>query len=310
MVFHTYCDKREPPVPEDMRAPVETPVLLDFLTCCAGLYSGSAAKNYVYGVKAWHTVHALPWRVDENQLTAALSAVEKMTPPSSRRPKRHPVTVDWLCKVAGQLDMSKPLDVAVFACLTTVFWSVSRLGEFVVPSVDSFDPAAHITRSCVSQGTEGRLGLPVTTFNLPRTKKAPNGEPAQWSSQRGATDPEAALAAHFTINNPGENDHLFAWRSTGNKLVPLSRRTFFRRVERAVAAAGLESMNGHGLRIGGVLEFLLRGVSFEVVKVLGRWSSDAFLLYLRKHGAILAPYIQDTPVLEPFTRIAMPSRIR
>ncbi|PPQ85593.1 hypothetical protein CVT24_012293, partial [Panaeolus cyanescens] len=61
------------------------------------------------------------------------------------------------------------------------------------------------------------------------------------------------------------------------------------------------------LRIGGVLEFLLRGIPFDVVKELGRWSSNAFSIYLRKHAAILAPYIQDVPVLEPFTRVAMPA---
>lgn len=51
-------------------------------------------------------------------------------------------------------------------------------------------------------------------------------------------------------------------------------------------------MQGHGIRIGATLEYLLRGVPFDAVKVIRRWKSDAFLLYLRKHAEIMAPYMQ------------------
>ena len=60
--------------------------------------------------------------------------------------------------------------------------------------------------------------------------------------------------------------------------------------------------------IGAMLEYLLRGVPFDVMKVKGRWASNAFQLYLRKHNQILAPYMQSMPpetALE-FTRLAMP----
>lgn len=40
------------------------------------------------------------------------------------------------------------------------------------------------------------------------------------------------------------------------------------------------------------LEYLMRGISFEAIKVIGRWSSDAFYGYLLKHKQILAPYLQ------------------
>jgi hypothetical protein len=48
-----------------------------------------------------------------------------------------------------------------------------------------------------------------------------------------------------------------------------------------------------------------------VVRVIGRWSSDAFTIYLRKHSAILAPYLQASSVMEPFVQYtSMPSRLR
>ena len=70
---------------------------------------------------------------------------------------------------------------------------------------------------------------------------------------------------------------------------------------------GQKPLNGHGIRIGSTLEYLLRNVPFDVVKVKGRWCSDAFLVYLRRHAQILAPYIQARSSLhESFLRLTLP----
>ena len=311
-VFHAFCDALG--ILERDRAPISTPLLLHFISCCAGVYSGSTAVNYVAAVKAWHQMHALPWRVDEGQVSAALSAADKMAPPASKRKKRAPVTVDFIEQVAKQLDNDNPLDVAVLACLTTVFWSVSRLGEFLPDGVEKFDLARGVKRRNVKLDMQdSRLpGAKVTVFDIPTTKAAPDGESVFWAAHEGPSDPHTALLQHFKVNNPGVDDHVFAWcpAKKGAKPRPLSKHTFMARVNKAAKAAGIPEIKGHGIRIGGVLEHLLRGVPFEVVKVMGRWASDAFQIYLRKHGAILTPYIQDKPVLEPFTRIAMPTMLR
>jgi hypothetical protein len=72
-------------------------------------------------------------------------------------------------------------------------------------------------------------------------------------------------------------------------------------------AAGLERIHEHGIRIRATLEYLLRGVPFDVMKVKGRWASNTFQLYLRKHNQILAPYMQSMPpeIALEFTRLAM-----
>ena len=75
----------------------------------------------------------------------------------------------------------------------------------------------------------------------------------------------------------------------------------------AARAAGLDPHQGHGICIGSMLEYLLRGMPFKVMKVEGWWASDAFLVYLTKHAQILAPYMQAVPeVHENFIRLTMP----
>ncbi|KAF6746086.1 hypothetical protein DFP72DRAFT_1076671 [Ephemerocybe angulata] len=67
---------------------------------------------------------------------------------------------------------------------------------------------------------------------------------------------------------------------------------FIQVVHAAPDKVGLDHLQGHGIRIGSAPEYLLRGVPFDVMKSEeGRWASDAFQLYLRKHQ-ILAPYMQ------------------
>lgn len=127
-----------------------------------------------------------------------------------------------------------------------------------------------------------------------------------WAKQNGPTDPEDALENHFRVNNPPDNHHLFAYRfKSGHR--PLTKSKFIDRLATAARAAGLDPLQGHGIRIGSTLEYLLRGMPFDVMKAKGRWASDAFLLYLRKHALIMAPYIQAVPIVhDAFVRYTMP----
>lgn len=69
----------------------------------------------------------------------------------------------------------------------------------------------------------------------------------------------------------------------------------------------LADLKGQSLRIGGTLFYLLKGVQFDVVKVIGRWAGEAFTLYLRDHALILAPFLQaDQQLFNNFMRVAMP----
>ncbi|KDQ50951.1 hypothetical protein JAAARDRAFT_85199, partial [Jaapia argillacea MUCL 33604] len=78
-------------------------------------------------------------------------------------------------------------------------------------------------------------------------------------------------------------------------LRPLTRTEFLKRLSIAAAVVGVDSLKGHGIRIGATLEYLLRGIPFDVVKSIGRWSGDSFTIYLRQHAVVMAPYIQGTP---------------
>ncbi|KAL5476580.1 hypothetical protein ACEPAI_3260 [Sanghuangporus weigelae] len=225
-------------------------------------------SDYIAGIRAWHVLHRVPWSINETELKSLLRGADSLTPDTSKRPAREPYTPAMMSILRAHLNLSDPLDAAVFACITTSFYSCARLREFTLPTQSAFLPHLHVKPSDVSERMD-RQGRQVRAFTLPGTKTAPNGEEVFWAAQEGPTDPLAAFQNHLDINSP--------------------------------------PLNGPFIRIGATLEYLLRGVPFDVVNAIGRWASDAFTLYLRKHAQILAPYLQATrEVHGQFIRLTMP----
>jgi hypothetical protein len=150
-------------------------------------------------------------------------------------------------------------------------------------------------------------GSQVTKFFIPFTKAAgAAGESIQCMRQDGPADPIAALENHLCVNKASPGEHLFAWQPKEGTVRPLSKRQVISFISSLAKTQNIPNIKGHSLRIGGTLEYLLRGVPFDVIQAQGRWASKVFTLYLRKHAMILAPYLQASPALEPFTRYTQP----
>ena len=306
LVYHVYCDMKE--VPEESRAPASQSNITSFIVSLAGSYSGSTISNYIHGIRAWHVLHGLEWRLSSMETDAALRGAERLAPPSSKRKKRQPYTPEFITKLREHLKLEDPFDPAVFACLTICFYAAARVGELVVPRLDSFSPSHHVTTANLRTDRDAN-GLEATVLHLPHTKAASlEGEDVFWSSHLGPTDPYEALQNHRQVNHPSESDHLFAYRHKG-QLRPLTKHAFIKRLASAARQAGLEPLQGHGIRIGATLFYLLLGLPIEAMKVMGRWGSDAFLVYLRKHAQILTPLIQANPQAhEAFSQFILPAQ--
>ncbi|KAK0444519.1 uncharacterized protein EV420DRAFT_1622731 [Desarmillaria tabescens] len=103
-----------------------------------------------------------------------------------------------------------------------------------------------------------RNNLEQTVFFIPKTKTSANGEDVFWAIQSGLTDSDHLLQNHFFS-------------------------AFLARLHKAFKQAKINPLQGHGIRIRSTLEYLLCGTPFDIIKTIGRWKTDAFLLYLRKH---------------------------
>jgi len=84
------------------------------------------------------------------------------------------------------------------------------------------------------------------------------------------------------------------------------KQTFMDHLNSIASLLSIAHLKGHGIRIDSTLEYLLRGVPFDIMEAMGRWAGRSFLLYLRQHAIIMAPYMQTHTVLDAFTRYTMP----
>lgn len=109
------------------------------------------------------------------------------------------------------------------------------------------------------------------------------------------SDPYVAFKHHL-VTNAGILDDapLFSFMTADGSYAPMTRHWFLSRCEDVWVAAGMPHMAGHGFRIGGVTELLLRGTPPDVVAIQGRWKSRSFLEYWRQIEGVLSLFITNS----------------
>lgn len=207
----------------------------------AATYLGKMISNYLNGVHVRDIMHGVAWALETREMDTMLKAAEKLTPSTSKRKKHLPHTPTFISAIRQQLDLEAPLDVAIFACLTTCFYASARLGEFTVCTLVSFKPNKHVAIQNLSHDQD-QNGLKVTVPHLPTTKAASiESEDVYWVSQDGDTDPMAALQNHLHINQQSEASYLFAYQAK-HICHPLTKSKFLKRVANTVCATDLEPL--------------------------------------------------------------------
>ena len=165
------------------------------------------------------------------------------------------------------------------------FWGIAQIGELTIRRLNGFDPAWHISVSHISTCTDRQLQAEVTVLHPPWMKSAGfRSEKIIWAKQSGPVDSDHGLQNHLYVNNPMAGEHLFSHTITSSKGPehrPLTQNLFITHICEACQSAGISVRYGHSFHIGGTLEYLLHGNSFDQVKYHGRWASDAFRVYLR-----------------------------
>jgi hypothetical protein len=293
--FTAFCDREG--VSNQFRLPASERLLCAFAASLAGKRSGKTIRSDLSAIRAWHIVNDVPYTTGL-QLQYTVKGALNMTPETSKRPLRPPVSWEMLDLLTKHLDYNDPEDICVLACALVATSGQARLGELLPTCTTKHDPS--------QQPSVFDLQPPSTAagsraLHLPTSKTSGHaGATIYLCSQTDCSDPTGPLNIHLKINSPPPDYPLFAYRSNGG-YVALTRRHFLGRCNEIWARNGLTPVSGHCFRIGGTTLLLLRGVSPDIVKAMGRWSSDAFLRYWRSleilaplHAELLAPYVSQT----------------
>ena len=200
------------------------------------------------------------------------------------RKLRKPLTVDKLAatiKFAREVTGSTFNGAALKAALSLGVYLLLRVGEIVSPKTTGHNPAKGLNVDDVvffpSFENAERMEVHIKNSkgdpfrNGCRLKVHANGSETcpvklmrKWLTVRGRTDGKGAL-----------------FRLSSGKL--LTRSTLQRWMRAALTLAGYvgEEHSCHSLRAGGAESLVAAGFDSSVIQVLGRWASNAFLLYLK-----------------------------
>ncbi|KAG6327425.1 hypothetical protein ID866_11664 [Astraeus odoratus] len=162
------------------------------------------------------------------------------------------------------LDLNHLCDTAIYACIIVTFYSISRLGEFTVPSLLKFNNAPAPYIKCLHFTVKADTkGLPILSFHIPFMKCCPEGEDMHCAPLDHLTDPAIWLNNHLHINYPAQEDHLFTWRHPKG-LCPLTKTEVTKCLNELVTQYNLPNIKGHGFCIKGTLHYLLLGTPFDI----------------------------------------------
>ena len=201
--------------------------------------------------------------------------------------------IEHIYALKAGLDLSNSFDAAVWAVACIAFWCCCRLGELVIPSDNLFNGLKHVARGTSVVHNCTGLGVKFATMHIPWSKTTQaEGADISITAHEDLSCPYIALKHHLLCSpDVPPSAPFFSFATIDRKWAPMTKPWFMARCNEIWVEAGLPDIPGHGYRIGGATHLLLTGVAPDIVAVLGRWKSRAFLDYWRQIQSILPLFL-------------------
>ena len=175
------------------------------------------------------------------------------------------------------------------ACLG--FFGFLHCAEFTISTVNAFDPSKHLTLGDVLVTPDLQCSTLAVKIKMSKTDQFGKGLWIYFQHTGVALCPVEAMLEYIKLRGTKEGPLFLT--SEGQ---PLTRSYFVGSLRKALALAGINDSNyaGHSFGIGAATTALRAGVSDAKIKMLGRWESSAYQLYLqtpRQELAAISPIL-------------------
>ena len=168
------------------------------------------------------------------------------------------------------------------------FYGFLRCSEFTYQGVHTFRPRFDLSAECVS--FHPSLASPQHIIVTLKSSKTDSFHAGQSLLIARADTPVCVIAAmhHYFQSTSLCPSPLFSFRS--GRL--LTRSAVICLLRDAACHASLKGLKGHSFRIGTASTTAAAGLPDWLIKVLGRWSSDCYQLYIGHHNRFCCPQLQ------------------
>ncbi|XP_067218215.1 uncharacterized protein [Chanodichthys erythropterus] len=246
----------------------------------------STIKVYLSGIQFFYKLiygHPCP-AITNPQITLLIKGIQKTNP--TRPDSRQPLTIDLLAKCltflrSGHMppDTARTLD----AMFTLAFFGFLRVSEITTNS--KFNPAIHPTFSDLQV-----LDTDTICFLLKcsKTDQLKNGNFIHIFNLPTPIQPYQSLSyflAHRKVQISSPLDPLFIDENN----LPVTRHWFQKKLKYILTHSGIQAhlYSSHSFRIGAATTAAQKGLPDHQIKLLGRWSSDAFQSYIRSDLSLI-----------------------
>ena len=245
-----------------------------FATTLADSLNHSSIKVYLSAVRTLHVDHGFADPLlNCLRLQRLLKGIKRVQGPVT--PRRLPITIDHLRAIQRSLDLSTRDHVMLWAACCIGFFGFLRAGEFTVNA--PFQSSLHMTVSDLQADSLVNPTCFKVRIKCSKTDPFRLGCDIYLGRTEGAVCPIRALGHYLTVRGSAEGP-LFTF-GDGR---PLSRQQLSSTVQSILSAAGYSGVySGHSFRIGAATTAAAQGVPDHLIKTLGRWSSDAYQIYIR-----------------------------
>lgn len=234
--------------------------------------SAKTLSKYLYGIRAWHNYHDVPYpHVSDGRVAVLLRACGRQDALEPEKPRKAAIKLEHLLTlyhswIDGSQEEKTSLDCAIID-----FWGMMRLAEVTYVARSGQPPWLNslLCRDVLQRSaTSTSLTLVVRGA---KTAKAGEAQLVLLNAQPNVLCPVRAVKRRLlTMTSP--NDALFGYGAiercnlTRSRLVTLCTNVWVKH--------GWLGLSGHSFRVGGASLRAELGVPHDEIKHLGRWTSD------------------------------------
>ena len=256
--------------------PADEWTLCLFATFLASAVQHSTIKVYLSAVRALHIEQGFSDPlVDCLRLQRVLRGIKRTQGDSSSL--RLPITDDIMMVICRALDLTHPDHCMFWAACNLAYFGFLRSAEFTVPNMASYVPAIHLGVADVA--VDSHLSPSCLRLRIKASKTDPFRKGCFLHIGKGEFPLCAisSLLAYLTLRGDASGP-LFLFQDGR----PLSRALLTSWLRGILSAAGIPgNFSSHSFRIGAATVAARNGIPDHQIQALGRWTSSAYLLYIR-----------------------------
>ena len=252
--------------------PIYEDQIIYFAVCSARTFTYKTIKTYIAGIQFHSRISGSHVNISSmHRLYYVLRGIRRVQSQRHHR-RRGPITISHLDRLLQFTSIHYPSRDAIMlqSAFSLAFYGMLRVSEYTSPYPHSFDPLQSLLREDISVVSDNIVYVYIKQSKVDVFRFGCTLRVACTKTRHCAVCAlRKLLVLHEFRHKPL---FMFADGSflTRSRLSTILARCF-----------GLGDISTHSFRIGGASLAASNGLPDSVIKTLGRWSSDAFLQYLR-----------------------------